>query len=517
MMRNVGLCSIAFLILATAVHAATDTFTIGATISDDVTAPSTPTGLTAVPVSTSQIDLTWSSSTDDVAVTGYQVFRDSVQVATATSASYSDTGLSESTLYTYFVRAFDSVFNLSSSSASVSTTTLTAPPAPTSTPPTGGGSTGGGYLPPKLVYLEVIPGQTQALVIWSTDVYARTTLRYGKTTSYELGTNIGQYFKKNHQTLITGLEPGTKYQFLIEGESGHGVYGLLTRNNFTTLPPVDVFAPANVKNLKAERSGADDILLTWDNPADSDFEKVRVLGSDKFYPSDTQDGAFIYEGAAETALELGTAVPNTVRFYTVFSYDVRGNVSSGAIVAIRIDAEGKIHLYDIDAVPLAPDEYLLPLSLEDLRFEQDGRLLPYRDGVVQIDGSKQVRVLLPYNLVPEHLKSIVMTLKNTDGEKFSFLLRVNDDRSFYVASVAPFGTSGVFPFTASIFDFSVRKVAELHGAVVSEISYLPEDSWSALLLRYGYLPYFILLLMFLMGLGAWLIHKGRREPSIVPA
>ena len=48
----------------------------------DTVAPSAPTGLTATPVSSSQINLSWIASTDNVAVTGYQVFRDGTQIAT---------------------------------------------------------------------------------------------------------------------------------------------------------------------------------------------------------------------------------------------------------------------------------------------------------------------------------------------------------------------------------------------------------------------------------------------------
>ena len=63
----------------------------------DTTPPSTPTGLTATAVSTTQINLSWNASTDNVAVTGYQVFRNGAQVGTSTTTTFSDTGLSPST------------------------------------------------------------------------------------------------------------------------------------------------------------------------------------------------------------------------------------------------------------------------------------------------------------------------------------------------------------------------------------------------------------------------------------
>ena len=89
----------------------------------DTTPPSTPADLSATAVSSSQIDLWWSASTDDVGVTGYRVFRSGTQIATPTTNSYSDTGLSPSTAYTYTVQAYDAAGNNSAQSSSVSATT----------------------------------------------------------------------------------------------------------------------------------------------------------------------------------------------------------------------------------------------------------------------------------------------------------------------------------------------------------------------------------------------------------
>jgi hypothetical protein len=97
----------------------------------DTTPPSTPTALSQVPVSTSQIDLKWNPSTDDVGITGYKVFRNGTQIATSTTASYSDTGLAALATYSYTVSAFDAAGNDSPKSAVVSATTIADPIAPT--------------------------------------------------------------------------------------------------------------------------------------------------------------------------------------------------------------------------------------------------------------------------------------------------------------------------------------------------------------------------------------------------
>lgn len=92
----------------------------------DATPPSTPASLAAVAVSSSQINLSWPASTDNVAVVGYRIYRDGVQIATPTSTSYSSVGLAANTLYSYGVSAFDTANN-ESGQASASTRTWAGP------------------------------------------------------------------------------------------------------------------------------------------------------------------------------------------------------------------------------------------------------------------------------------------------------------------------------------------------------------------------------------------------------
>jgi chitodextrinase len=90
----------------------------------DTMPPSVPSGLNAIAVSSSQINLSWTASTDNVGVTGYKVFRGASQVGTASVNSFQDAGLAASTPFSYTVSAFDAAGNNSAQSASVSATTL---------------------------------------------------------------------------------------------------------------------------------------------------------------------------------------------------------------------------------------------------------------------------------------------------------------------------------------------------------------------------------------------------------
>ena len=111
-----------------------------ATFIIDTAAPSIPIGLTATAISSTQINLSWAASTDNVAVTGYQVLRGGIVIATVATTSYSNTGLTAGTNYVYTVKAVDAAGNVSAASGSANATTLasdtTAPTVAITTTPT---------------------------------------------------------------------------------------------------------------------------------------------------------------------------------------------------------------------------------------------------------------------------------------------------------------------------------------------------------------------------------------------
>lgn len=114
---------------------AAKTFTLTQAAAVDTTAPSVPTGLNTLSVSATQIDLTWLASTDTggSGLAGYKIFRAGVQVATSTTAGFSNTGLSASTQYCYTISAYDNAGNTSAQGTQSCATTQTIPDT---TPPT---------------------------------------------------------------------------------------------------------------------------------------------------------------------------------------------------------------------------------------------------------------------------------------------------------------------------------------------------------------------------------------------
>ena len=104
-----------------------------AAVPPDVTAPSAPTNVTAA-VDHVSVTLSWTASTDDRGVTGYQITRTggspSPVALTTAYNTYLDGSLAPQTTYTYTIRAVDAAGNLSAASAPVSARTGDPPPLP---------------------------------------------------------------------------------------------------------------------------------------------------------------------------------------------------------------------------------------------------------------------------------------------------------------------------------------------------------------------------------------------------
>ncbi|MFG3582406.1 carbohydrate binding domain-containing protein [Streptomyces sp. NPDC047990] len=98
----------------------------------DTQAPTAPTNLTSTGKTSSTVSLSWGASSDNVGVSGYDVYSGPNQVLSVSGTSATVGGLSPSTAYTFTVKARDAAGNTSASSNSVSVTTSAG----------GGGTTG---------------------------------------------------------------------------------------------------------------------------------------------------------------------------------------------------------------------------------------------------------------------------------------------------------------------------------------------------------------------------------------
>jgi chitodextrinase len=183
---------------------------------EDSVPPSAPSGLAATATSSSSVSLSWTASTDNVGVVGYNIFRNGTKVGTSTTTPYSDNGLASNTTYTYTVTAFDAAGNASPASNSV---TVTTPATAT---------------PPVISNVSVSPTQTTATVSWTTDTPSSSQVAYGTTTAYGSTTPLDPTLVTAHSQTISGLTAGQMYHFSVTSTNGSGDIAGSRDNTFTT-------------------------------------------------------------------------------------------------------------------------------------------------------------------------------------------------------------------------------------------------------------------------------------------
>jgi hypothetical protein len=456
------------------------TFAIRVFGGTDTEAPTAPTLISATPVATSQVDIVWSAATDNFLVHGYVVFQNGVAVATTTLTSYSDLGLTASTTYTYFVKAFDPSYNYSSSSNILSATTLDNPP-PEVTPTSNNGGT---VARTVLDELQVTPGISTSTFFIKTARPARFEIRWGRTAAYELGYTVHDHFVSTYETTLTDLEPSTVYEYEIVGYTPFGIATVLKRGQFTTLGLRDIFPPMNVNRFTAVADG-DDVRLSWQLPVDDTTAHVRIVRSHLAFPSYPQDGAIVYQGMAGVTVDEGVLNDFSPVYYTAFVTDKAGNVSSGAVAKVYA-----LSSRDEDVVPtpagsgglgkplqevVASTSPNLPAGtrmpdLSEIRLLQDTLAVSFAHQEPVLDSTQPFVITIPKSAVFDNLKTIIVTITDPTNSKqsSSFLLRLNKDKTAYEAVIAPLSLAGMSRVTVDIYDYTSAVVGTYEKTVAFE-------------------------------------------------
>lgn len=240
------------------VSALTDVVTGG-----DTQVPTVPTSVIVSGTTASSVSLSWTASSDNVGVTGYNVYQGTTLALTVTGTTATVTGLAASTTYSFTVVAKDAAGNVSAGSAAVSATTQ---------------SGGGGQLPKHTLTgywhnfingssnlkLSDVPSQYDIIVLSFADMDPMHPGGVTFNVNSSLSTALGGYSNAN---LISDIQAkraqGKKVILSIGGENGNinlgsaspnvsnfvtSMYGLITQFGLDGID-IDLENGMNVPNL----------------------------------------------------------------------------------------------------------------------------------------------------------------------------------------------------------------------------------------------------------------------------
>ncbi|MDX2188612.1 MAG: DUF5010 C-terminal domain-containing protein [Bacteroidota bacterium] len=339
-------------------------------VSVDNVAPSAPTNLTAAATGTTAIALSWNASTDNVGVTGYDIYNGTNLAGSTASTSFTVNNLVANTAYSFTVKSKDAAGNISSASNTATATTQQNPPPATQSPYSGTAVALPGTLQAEnydlgggtVAYADNTSGNTGGQ-FRSDDVdieacaeggYNVGWIDSGEWLEYTVSPNSGAY--NINLRYASAVTPGT-VKLLLDGvtlgtftlastggwqnwqntslnninisggnnkilrlEFGGGFnVNYLQFNQIT----VDVIAPSAPTNLTATAIGTTSIALAWTAANDN----VAVTGYDIYI------GAALVGSTAATTFTVNSLSANTAYSFTVKAKDAAGNISASSNTA----------------------------------------------------------------------------------------------------------------------------------------------------------------------------------------
>ncbi len=291
--------------------------------SGDTTAPTAPTNLTSSNVTASSVVLTWGVSSDNIAVSAYDVYQNGTLLTSTQQNTYTPTALTGSTTYSFYVKARDAAGNISSASNTISVTTQSINNGTTViTNPTQG--------------QVIAPGVVTAINV-SAPANATSVRFYQQFNSFSVF-DIGGDITLPFSTNWTPQSQGT-YTFTANSYAGSTLIG--TSNPVVvTVGSVsaDVTAPSTPTNLISPSKTASSVSLSWNSSTDNSGGSGMA-------------GYYIYQNGSTTPINstvnTGTAYvvsalsPNTNYSFTVKAKDVAGNYS-GASNIVSVTTSGVV-------------------------------------------------------------------------------------------------------------------------------------------------------------------------------
>ncbi|WP_456423215.1 fibronectin type III domain-containing protein, partial [Lutibacter sp.] len=291
--------------------------------------------------------LAWTASTDNVGVTGYDIYVDGVFNGTTATTAYTITGLSPTTTYSLTVLAKDGANNTSAQSTPVNGTTTALSSncasetftnigvnSSTYTSVTWTGDDGGSWnatdartdqtLTGKAITIRngVLTAPTTANGIG--DLTVTTQLVFsGSSGSFSLKVNgsvVGSipYSSTPQTTTITGINISGNVSVVFDSNSGTSNRVIFDDLSWTCYTSPDTQAPTAIIDLSSSNTTSTTTDLAWSAATDN----VGVTSYEIF-----KDGVFLASSATNTYSVTGLTASTSYNF-TVYAKDAAGNTST---------------------------------------------------------------------------------------------------------------------------------------------------------------------------------------------
>ena len=282
---------------------------------EDTTNPSAPTNLNSPSKTATTVSLAWTAATDNVGVTGYNIYVNGSSVPDngtqmITSTSYTVTGLTQNTAYTFTAKALDGAGNVSNASNSLVVTTLSTADTQPPTAPTNLTS------PTKTT--------TTVSLAWNASTDNVGVTGYNVYINGSSVATNGSLISGTTYT-VTGLTAATAYSFTVKAKDAAGNLSAASNSlAVTTNSGADIQAPTAPTNLTSPSKTSTTISLSWGVSTDN----VGVTGYNIYINgSNVATNGSLISGTTYTVTGLTASTSYT---FIAKAQDAAGNLSAAS-------------------------------------------------------------------------------------------------------------------------------------------------------------------------------------------
>ncbi|WP_339660821.1 endonuclease [uncultured Polaribacter sp.] len=296
----------------------------GLYITSDSEAPTTPTNVSLSNITTTTIDVSWNASSDNVAVTKYEIYVDGSLHGNSTNTNYTITNLNSGTNYSITVLAKDIASNKSAQSTAVNGTTLTdnaAPSVPTNITITNETGTS---------FIVNWNASTDDSSVASYDIFLNGNLEGTSTTTT--------------YTAI-GLNSNTTYSVsVLARDIANNVSDKSSAINATTTAPTSTCGAETFENMPANSGSYSNLTWTGDDGIEWNAVKSRTdqtLNGRAIAIALLRDNVVGSMTSSTFANGMGSLTASTMRVFTGGSGNLNVLVNGNIVGTLPYDTEQK--------------------------------------------------------------------------------------------------------------------------------------------------------------------------------
>ncbi|AEI38977.1 hypothetical protein KNP414_00352 [Paenibacillus mucilaginosus KNP414] len=332
----------------------------------DNVAPTAPSGLTSTGKTDTTVSLSWKAATDNIGVTGYDIYSGATKLATVTGTTHVVTGLAPAAAYSFTVKALDAAGNASPASSPLAVTTNTASSTSLTFEAESAPQADSGDATTLTADAAASGGQWESYNANAVGDYVEYALNVGAAGSYEVrvagkaGANAGtavltvdgtaqgapiDFYKPAAQSAITEYSRGQVYfnspgfkifRFTVTGKNASSTGYTVPLDAVKLVKVADSQAPSVPANVTVTAKTGTSVSLAWTASTDD----VKVAGYDIY------NGTAKVGSSTEPSFTVTGLSPNTSYTFTVKAKDTAGNESaaSAPVTAVTSAALGAVPL-----------------------------------------------------------------------------------------------------------------------------------------------------------------------------